>query len=215
MAQVVQEVPNSNAAEVRSRDLIGLGATLGIGAGLIEAAMATIRSGRTALLIGRGWRLSLDDSTGRPATRIEQRDLPDAARAGWLPACLPLRVILTIVGTIVFLSPVFFFQRMHRLAALVLRAGNRVSARSLAHSARRPNRAHALDTLPLVADLLDRGRTGIESGQVLRERAAIRRLPRRSRASERPAPGAGHGSRNEPEPVRVPVEPPPGVEEAG
>lgn len=30
MAQVVQGVPNSNAAEVRSRDLIGLGATLGI-----------------------------------------------------------------------------------------------------------------------------------------------------------------------------------------
>jgi hypothetical protein len=54
MAQVVQEVSDSKAAEVRSRDLIGFGVTLGIGAGLIEAAMATIRSGRTALLIGRG-----------------------------------------------------------------------------------------------------------------------------------------------------------------
>src|SRR4029453_9519271 len=54
MAQVVQGVPDSNAGEVRSRDLIGLGATLGIGASLIEAAVVTVRSGRTALLIGRG-----------------------------------------------------------------------------------------------------------------------------------------------------------------
>jgi hypothetical protein len=61
MAQVVPGVPNSNAIDVRSRDLIGLGATLGIGAGLIEAAMATIRSGAPRFSLGgaatsSGWR---------------------------------------------------------------------------------------------------------------------------------------------------------------
>ena len=50
MAQVVQGIPNSDASEVRSLYLIGLGATLGIGAGLIEAAIATLPRKRSRIL---------------------------------------------------------------------------------------------------------------------------------------------------------------------
>jgi arylsulfatase A-like enzyme len=167
MAQVVQEVPNSNAAEVRSRDLIGLGATLGIGAGLIEAAMATIRSGRTALLIGRGgdflWMTPL---------------------VGLLLG-LSSVILLTLLRRLAprvrtgdphhrrhhcFLSPVFF-QRMHRLA---LRWRWERRFQPLA-GAGRIALMHWM--LPLVVFCWIAGGLGLEAVRSLRERAAIRRLP--------------------------------------
>src|SRR4030095_3672495 len=122
MAQVVQGVPNQTVSEVHSRDLIGVGAAPGVSAARSEAAITAVRSGRTVLLVGRGgdflWMAPL---VGLLLGLSSVIFLTLLRRLG--PRVLTARVILTLVGTIVFLSPVFLFQRMHRLAALVLALG--------------------------------------------------------------------------------------------
>jgi arylsulfatase A-like enzyme len=175
MAEVVQEVPNSKSVEVRSLDLIGLGATLGMGAGLIEAAMGIVRSGRTALLVGRGgdfvWMAPL---VGLVLGLTSVILLTVARRLA--PRVFTARVILTIVGTIVFLSPIFLFQRMHRLAALVLALG--IGFQLAAWFTRRSGRIVLMNwMLPLVVLCWIGSGLGLEAIRSLRERAAIRKLP--------------------------------------
>jgi len=175
MAQVVQGIPNSDASEVRSLYLIGLGATLGIGAGLIEAAIATIRSGRTALLVGRsGDFLWMAPLVGLLLGLSSVLFLTLPRRLA--PRVLTSRVIITIVGTVVFLSPVFLFQRMHRLAALVLALG--IGFQVAAWLTRRAGRIALMHwMLPLVVFCWIAGGLGLEAVRSLRERAAIRKLP--------------------------------------
>ena len=163
------------ALEVPSHSLIGWGAALGTGAGLIEAAVATIRSGRTALLVGRdGDFLWMAPLVGLLLGLSSVIFLTLVRRL--VPRVFTPRVILTIVGTIVFLSPIFLFQRMHRLAALVLALG--VGFQLAAWLTRQSSRIGLMRwVLPFVVFCWVAGGLGLEAVRSLRERAAIRRLP--------------------------------------
>ncbi|HSE65385.1 MAG TPA: sulfatase [Gemmatimonadales bacterium] len=163
------------ALEVPSHGLIGWGAALGIGAGLIEAAVATIQSGRTALLIGRvGDFVWMAPLVGLLLGLTSAIFLTMARRLA--PRLFTPRVILTIVGTVVLLSPIFLFQRMHRLAALLLALG--IGFQSAAWLTRRRSRIGLVRwMLPLVLVCWVVGGLGLEAVRTLRERNAIRRLP--------------------------------------
>ncbi len=164
-----------NASEVSDLALIGFGALLGIGAGLIEVAAATVRSGRTVLLVGRvGDFVWMAPLVGL-VLGLSSSFLLTAARR-LTPRIFTPRLILTVVATLVFLSPIFLFQGMHRLAALCLALG--IGFQLAAWLTRRSARIGLVRwMLPLVLVCWVGGGLGLEAVRNLRERSAIRRLP--------------------------------------
>ena len=149
----------STALEVPSHRLIAWGAALGIGAGLIEAAMATIRSGRTALLVGRGgdflWLAPLVGLVLGVSSVILMMEL---AGCLWrLPSGDPHHHQHRR-----FPKPGFSFPANASSCRAGAGARHRFSARILAHSAILTHRADALGASTRNV-LLDRWRTGIGS----------------------------------------------------
>src|SRR5215813_3300238 len=136
-------------SEPSNLDLIPLGATLGLGAGLIEAVLACVKPGRTSLLTGRGgdfvWMAPM---VGVVLGLLSVLLLTAGRRI--IPRVFTPKVILAVVSTIVLLSPLFLFQRLHRLSSLILAMG--IGIQLASWLTRRPERiALGRRLLPLAA----------------------------------------------------------------